>query len=297
MGAAMVTRLLRAGHDVTVHNRTRSKAEALVEHGATVADSIAELADRDVVFTVVASSDDLVSVLTGPDGLLSRDDAAPGIVVDSSTVSLDASAEVRAACEGRGVRYLAAPVSGNPKVIAAGRLNFAVSGAAEDFETVHPLFEAMGEAAFHVGEGEVARLVKLAHNLYLATVIQSLVEVTLLAERGGASREAFLGFLNASPMGSMFSRYKAPALVNLDFHPTFTMELLHKDLNLGLAEARSRAVPMPVTTTVQQIVQSAIGNGYVDEDFAALILHHAAAAGMQVDSEHAEVDDGLAPDQ
>lgn len=293
MGYAMVERLLAAGHDVAVWNRTRSKAEPLAEQGATVVDSAAELADRDLVFSIVSSSGDLLEVLAGDTGLLSHPGRAPRIVVDSSTVSPEASAEARELTAGAGAAFLAAPVSGNPKVIAAGKLNFAVSGDRQVFEAARPVLEAIGQGAYYVGEAEVARLVKLCHNLYLGLVIQGLVEVTILAQKGGASREAFLRFLNDSAMGSVFSRYKTPALVNLDFHPTFTMPLLRKDFDLGLDMARDLEVPMPVTAHVHHIIQAAIGQGHVDEDFAALILVEAAAAGLRLESEEADIDEGL----
>ncbi len=293
MGAAMVTRLLAAGHDVAVWNRTRSKAEALEPDGATVVDRICDLADRDLVFVIVSSSEDLLQVLEGEDGLLTREGVAPGLIVDSSTVSPEASARARSLAEAAGAEFLAAPVSGNPKVIAAGKLIFAVSGGEDAFERARPVLEDIGQAATYVGEDETARLVKLCHNLYLGLVIQSLVEVTILAEKGGVSRDRFLRFLNDSAMGSVFSRYKTPALVNLDFHPTFTMPLLRKDFDLGLGQARDLEVPMPLATQVHQLIQTAIGNGHVDEDFASLILLQAAAAGMEIAPEDVDVDDGL----
>jgi 3-hydroxyisobutyrate dehydrogenase len=148
----------------------------------------------------------------------------------------------------------------------------------------------------YVGEGEVARLVKIAHNVFLGVVIQSLAEITVLAERGGVSREAFLEFLNDSVMGSTFSRYKTPALVNLDFKPTFTNILLSKDLELGLAAGKKLGVPMPIASATGMLVASAIGAGYTDEDFATLLLEQARRSGYQPESENAVIDDGLAPE-
>lgn len=293
MGYAMIERLLGAGHDVSVWNRTRSKAEPLADNGATVVDRATDLADRDVVFSIVSSSDDLLSVLQGEGGLLADPERTPKVIIDSSTVAEEASAAARRLASDAGAQYLAAPVSGNPKVIAAGKLNFAVSGERSVFDAVQGLLEDIGQGAYYVGEGEVARLVKLCHNLYLGLVIQSLVEVSILAEKGGASRAEFLRFLNDSAMGSTFSRYKTPALVNLDFHPTFTMELLRKDFDLGLGTARALEVPMPITSHVHHIIQAAIGQGIVDEDFAALIKVQAASAGLPLVSEDAAIDEGL----
>lgn len=293
MGYAMIERLLGAGHDVTVWNRTRAKAEPLAERGATIVDDAADLADRDVVFSIVSASKDLLQVLQGEGGLLTRAGTAPKVIIDSSTVDPDASATARALAADAGAAFLAAPVSGNPKVIAAGKLNFAVSGDRQVFDAVEPILTDIGQGAYYVGEDEVARLVKLCHNLYLGLVIQSLIEVTILAQKGGASRHEFLRFLNDSAMGSVFSRYKTPALVNLDFHPTFTMPLLRKDFDLGLGMARDLEVPMPVTAHVHHIIQAAIGQGHVDEDFASLIMLQAAAAGMDIEPENVDVDTGL----
>jgi 3-hydroxyisobutyrate dehydrogenase-like beta-hydroxyacid dehydrogenase len=292
MGAALATRLLEAGFDVAVYNRTRAKAETLVEHGATVVDRPVELADRDVVFSMVSASADLLAVTSGEDGLLTAD-TGPGVLVDSSTVSAEASAQVRADAAKVGTEFLAAPVSGNPKVVGAGKLTLAVSGPQPVFDEVASLLGVLGRGVTYVGEGEVARLVKICHNVFLGVVTQSLAEITVLAEKGGASRAAFLEFLNNSVLGSEFSRYKTPALVNLDFAPTFTMPLLRKDFDLGLAAARELEAPMPVASTTAQIVAAAVGAGHRDNDFAELILEQARRAGLELRPENVEVDDGL----
>ncbi|MFJ5272718.1 NAD(P)-dependent oxidoreductase [Streptomyces sp. NPDC088358] len=295
MGFQLAARLLDAGYDVAVHNRTRAKAEPLVERGATVVDRPAELADRDVVFTMVSASPDLQAVTTGPGGVLTSPDAAPGVLIDSSTVSTGTSALIREEAARRGTDFLAAPVSGNPKVIAAGGLTIAVSGSREVFDRVESLLAPLGRGVTYVGEDEAARLVKIAHNVFLGVVTQSLAEITVLAEKGGVSRAAFLEFLNDSVMGSAYTRYKSPALVNLDFTPTFTMPLLRKDLELGLAAARELEVPMPLAAATAQLVASAVGAGHVDEDFAALILEQARNSGMTLEPEDVSVDDGLSP--
>lgn len=292
MGAAMASRLLAAGHDLVVYNRTRSKTEPLVAEGAKAVDTPAELGGRDIVFVTVASSGDLLDVLTGDSGLLSGD-VTPGIVVDCSTVSPEASAEARARCAERGSEFLAAPVSGNPKAVRAGRMTVAVSGPSAVFDRARPYLELLGSAVTYVGDGDVARLVKLCHNLFLGMTIQSLAEVIVLAEKAGVARSAFLEFFNSSVMGSAFSNYKTPALVNLDFKPTFTTTLLRKDFDLGLAAARSLEVPMPVAGLVYQLVQSGVGNGFADIDFAALIEIVARGAGIDLVSEDKDVSDGL----
>jgi 3-hydroxyisobutyrate dehydrogenase len=245
---------------------------------------------------MVAADGDLEAVLTGDGGLLTGAQA-PDIIVDSSTVSPRVSAEARAVAAGAGAAFLAAPVSGNPKVIAAGKLTVAVSGPRDAFDAVAPLLATFGRGVTYCGEGETARLVKIAHNVFLGVVIQALTEITVLAERGGVSRAAFLGFLNDSVLGSQFSRYKSPALVNLDFHPSFTTVLLRKDLQLGLAAGRELGVPMPLAAAADMLIAQAVGAGYSGDDFATLILEQARRSGYALESENVEVDDGLAAEE
>lgn len=292
MGAAMAARLGRAGVDLLVWNRTAAKAEPLREHGAAVAGSLAELAGRDVVFTMVSADDDLAQVLVGDAGLL-RQAGAPRFVVDCSTVSARSSAEMRHACAERGTAFLAAPVSGNAKVVAAGKLSLVVSGDEDAYRRLEPILALLGRSVTYVGAGESARLVKICHNLLLGVVAQSMAEITVLAERAGVPRAAFLEFLNGSVLGSVFSRYKTPAFVKLDFTPTFTTALLRKDFDLGLDAARAMGVPMPLAAATAELVQAAIGAGHRAEDFAALLQMQATGAGMELKPEDAAVDDGL----
>jgi 3-hydroxyisobutyrate dehydrogenase-like beta-hydroxyacid dehydrogenase len=282
MGAAMIERLLEAGHPVKVYNRTRSKLEPLVAAGASAVDTISGLSGLEVVFTSVGGPDDLTAVTMGEGGLLTLE-RPPRVIVDVSTVSAEASATVRAKCGEQGVAFLAAPASGNPGAVRSGHVTFAASGPRDVYESVAPVLGAIGAGATYCGEGELARLVKLCHNLFLGTVAQSLIEVTLLAEKGGIDRGSFLRFLNASVMGSTFTGYKATALVNLDFRPTFTARLLRKDLELGLAAARELEVPMPVSALVGQIVAALVGEGHGDQDFAALIAMQARGAGVDLE--------------
>jgi 3-hydroxyisobutyrate dehydrogenase len=296
MGYQLALRLLKAGYDVGVYNRTRVKAEALAAHGGKIVDRPADLADRDIVMIMVSADSDLEAVINGEGGLLAGSgDFVPKIVVDSSTVSIESSARIRATVEACGAQFLAAPVSGNPTVIAAGKLTVAASGPRAAFDAAEPLLAAFGRGVTYVGEGEAARLVKIAHNVFLGVVIQSLTEITVLAERGGVSRAAFLDFLNDSVLGSTFTRYKTPALVNLDFHPTFTTALLRKDLQLGLAAGKQLDVPMPLAAAADMLVAQAIGAGYTEDDFAALVLEQARRSGYQIEPENVPVDDGLAP--
>ena len=202
------------------------------------------------------------------------------------------SAELRGKLKEHGIEMLAAPVSGNAKVVKAGKLSFVVSGPKAAFDEAAPYMKLMGQEASYVGEGDVARFVKICHNVFLGVVIQSLCEITVLAEKAGVPRHAFLDFLNKSVMGSMFTRYKTPALSNLDFHVTFTPELLRKDIDLGLNAGKTYGVPMPLTSLVRDMVQTLIGHGY-DQDFSQLLLLQAKASGVELKPENVQISDGL----
>jgi 3-hydroxyisobutyrate dehydrogenase len=291
MGYAMAERLAKAGCDISVWNRTRSKAEPLAKSGAKVVDNLTDLAGCDIVFTMVSTGKDVKEVLFGASGVMSKG-GAPKIVVDSTSISIEESAEIRKKLGEKNVKMLAAPVSGNAKVIKAGKLTVVASGPREAFDAVSPYLDAIGRGSSYVGEGELSRIAKICHNVMLGVVIQNLCEITVLAEKAGMPRHAFLDFLNKSVMGSMFTAYKTPALANLDFHVTFTPELLRKDIDLGLAAGREFGVPMPTTAAARDQVQTLIGHGY-DQDFSQLILLQAKASGIELKSENVNVGDGL----
>ena len=295
MGYAMAERLARGGADVTVWNRTRFKAEPLGEHGVKIVHNLPELAACDVVFCMVSTWDDVREVIDGPQGLLSGGGPVPKLVVECSSISLEGSAQLRALLAARGVELLAAPVSGNAKVIKAGRLSFVCSGPRAAFERALPLLKLIAPSAIYVGEGELARIVKICHNVFLGVVTQSLAEITVLAHKAGVPRHAFLEFMNQSVMGSTFTRYKTPAFVNLDFAVTFTPKLLRKDLDLGLDAARTLDVPMPLASATRDQVQTLIGHGLDDGDFAKLLMLQALASGLDLEPENVVVGDGLAP--
>ena len=292
MGYAMAERLAKAGCDISVWNRTRAKAEPLAAHGAKIVNSLSELAACDIVFTMVSTGKDVKEVLFGPQGVTAKG-AAPKMVVDSTSISLEESAEIRQKLSAAGVKLLAAPVSGNDKVVKSGKLMFVVSGPQEAYDTARSYLDAMGRGSSYVGDGELSRIAKICHNVHLSVVIQSLCEITILAQKAGMPRHAFLDFINNSIFGSMFTRYKTPALVNLDFHVTFTPELLRKDIDLGLSAGRQLNVPMPLTSTTRDIVQTLIGHGYTDKDFASLIALQAKASGIELEPENVPVSDGL----
>jgi 3-hydroxyisobutyrate dehydrogenase len=302
MGYPMAERLTKAGYDVAIWNRTRAKAEPLGKIGAEVVDKLFDLKEVDVLFSIVSTGKDLEEVYFGKNSVTGHGGRLPKIFVDCSTISVDESASIRARLAQLGSEYVAAPVSGNAKVIKAGRLSAVISGSEAACKTVTPLLEVVApQGVSYVGEGELARICKIAHNVMLGVVIENLIEITLLANKMGVPRHAFLAFMNNGVMGSMFTRYKSPALVNLDWTTTFTPELLRKDLDLGLALGREWDVPMPVTAATREVLQTHFGAAtlkpdpeeYLRKDFAALMETMALAAGMKLESENKNVPTGL----
>jgi len=301
MGTPMIERLLKAGHDVTIWNRTRAKAEPLAAKGGKLVDKPSELASCEVVFAIVSTGKDVEEVLFGRDGLLTGS-AKPKMVVDCSSISVEESAAIRKRLKDKSVSLIAAPVSGNAKVIKAGKLSSVVSGPEADAKTAMPLIEVFApRGVSYVGDGELARICKIAHNVMLGVVIENLIEITLLANKMGVPRHAFLAFMNNGVMGSMFTAYKTPALVNLDWSTTFTPELLRKDLDLGLELGREWDVPMPVTAATREVLQTHFGaaqlqkdpEAYLQKDFAAIAETMALAAGMKLTPENKNVGTGL----
>jgi 3-hydroxyisobutyrate dehydrogenase len=303
MGYPMAERLLKAGYDVSIWNRTRAKAEPLARSGGKIVDKPSDLAGMDVVFSIVAEGKDVEEVYFGSNGVVSgKNGKAPAVFVDCSTIAVEESAGIRKRLKEAGADYICSPVSGNAKVIKAGKLSCVSSGPEASFRKVEEMIKAFApRGVAYVGEGELARVCKIAHNVMLGVVIQNLIEITLLVNKMGVPRHAFLAFLNNGVMGSMFTAYKSPALVNLDWTTTFTPELLRKDLDLGLALADEVDVPMPVTAAARQILQMHMGNAmsqknpeeYLQKDFATLMETMAQASGMKLTSENKNVPTGL----
>lgn len=303
MGFPMAQRVIAAGHPLLVWNRTRAKAEPLAGVGTRIVNRLSDLAQADVVFSMVSTGKDLEQVYFGPDGIVSGPAAKlPSIFVDCSSIGVDESAVLRKRLNDAGVAFVAAPVSGNGKCVKAGKLSAVMSGPKDACESVRPYLEAFApRGVSYVGEGELARVCKIAHNVFLGVVIENLIEITLLANKMGVPRHAFLSFMNDSVMGSIFTRYKSPALVNLDWTTTFTPELLRKDIDLGLALGRAHDVPMPVTAAMREVLQSHFGAAqlksdpekYLAGDFAALLETMALASGMTLTSEKQNVASGL----
>jgi 3-hydroxyisobutyrate dehydrogenase len=303
MGYQMAERLLKAGYDVSIWNRTRAKAEPLAALGGKILDNPADLAGVDVLFTIVSTGADLEEIYFGKKGIVRNGKGRlPGIFVDCSTISVEDSARIRAMLKQSGVDLVAAPVSGNGQVIKAGKLSSVVSGPAAAANAVMPLVQVFApKGVSYVGDGELARICKIAHNVMLGVVIENLIETTLLANKMGVPRHAFLSFINNGVMGSMFTAYKTPALVNLDWTTTFTPELLRKDLDLGLDLARKLDVAMPVTAATREVLQQHMGRAMTKpnaeeilaNDFAQMAETLAEQAGMTLTTEERKVETGL----
>jgi 3-hydroxyisobutyrate dehydrogenase-like beta-hydroxyacid dehydrogenase len=293
MGHAMAGRLAKSGADLQGWNRTRAKALSLLDAGVKLADRPSDLAICDIVFTMISTAADLKTVLTGEHGLFAAAGAAPKILVELSTISPEASAEIRTLAAERGTQMVTVAVSGNDVVARAGRLSMIVSGPRAVFDTVAPYLSCFGPNISYVGDGDAARIVKICHNLYLGIMFEGLAEVTLLAEKHGVPRHLFLDVINKSVLGSTFSRYKTPVIANLDHTVTFTSTLMKKDLDLGIEAARKQGVTLPATEVVRDIVQACIAGGGAEQDYTIILGKLAERAGMTLKSENAAVTDGL----
>ena len=302
MGYPMAERLLKAGHSVAIWNRTRAKAEPLAKKGGTIVDRPNELSGQDIVFSMVSTGKDLEQVYFGEGGLVAASAGPrPKILVDCSSIGIEQSEAIRARLTQLGCGFVSAPVSGNGKCVKAGKLSCVVSGPKAAFEQVQPYLATIAVSGVsYVGEGELSRICKIAHNVFLGVVIQNLAEITILAQKAGVPRHAFLDFMNASVMGSTFTKYKSNALVNLDWTTTFTPTLLRKDLDLGLKAARDLDVAMPVPAATREALQGHVGAllakadpAQLDKDFAALIETVALAAGVKLAPENVPMPTGL----
>ena len=275
MGTAMAERLLDAGYELVVYNRTPAKAEPLREGGAVVASTPAHLVQQvDVVLTSLANDEAFEAVA---EDVLSS--ARPGsVLVDMSTVSPAVSARVASFAEAAAVAYLRAPVSGNPTVVRAGNLSFIVSGAREVLERVEPVIRAIGPTVHHVGDGEQARIVKLALNLMIAGLAQLMSEALVLGEAAGVSRADLLEVMGSSAAGAPFVKYKTEPLLRDDFSATFTTALMEKDIDLILDAAEQAGVELPLANEMKALLRAACEAGYADDDLMALFLHLRSAS-------------------
>jgi 3-hydroxyisobutyrate dehydrogenase-like beta-hydroxyacid dehydrogenase len=270
MGTAVAERLLAAGYPLVVHNRTPEKAEALAGAGAEVAASIGALAQQvDVVLTSLSDDEALAGVAAS----LARS-ARPGtVLVDLSTVSPGGSAQVAALLADAKVSYLRAPVSGNPSVVRAGNLGFIVSGSNDVLERVEPVLLAIGPTVRYVGEGEEARVVKLAVNLVIGGLAQLMAEALVLGESAGVARRELLEVMGNSAAGAPFVKYKTEPLLRDDYSATFTTALMEKDIDLILDAAEAGGVDLPLGRELKSLLRAAVEAGYGEDDFMALYLN------------------------
>ena len=293
MGEAMAMRLINNKCDVSVWNRTAAKAEPLKPHGANIVAGKPDLAGCDLVFTMVSTTADLKEVLFAAGGLLSGT-AKPKMLIDCSSISMEGSSEVRAELEQRGVAYLCAPVSGNGKVAKAGKLSVVASGPKASYEIAKPYLAMLGRSEMWLGEGELARVWKIAHNTMFGVIIQTFCEVAVLAEKAGIPRHVFLESINNSVLGSMYTKYKTPTLTNLTFDKvTFTPKLLLKDMDLGMSAAKTYGVTMPAAAATRESIASLVGRGHDNVDFAILLLELARSAGLELKPDNVDISDGL----
>jgi 3-hydroxyisobutyrate dehydrogenase-like beta-hydroxyacid dehydrogenase len=283
MGEAMVERLLAAGHEVAVWNRTASKCDALVAAGAKLAETPAGAASSEVVFSMLLDDKGLAELYTREDGVLAGN---AKVWVDCSSISPEAALKAAEAAAAKGVKFVNAPVSGNPSVVRAGRLIFAVSGPAHAIETARPFLDSIGRAVHVVGESNQAAVVKISTNALLGVLMETLSEVTVLAEASGVKRSAILNFINDSAVGSPFSTYKTPALVALDTTPTFTNEASVKDLTLATSLAAGKGVSLPLVQSAleryEKLVETGVGSGL---DIIATIIQIAQESNLTLGAE------------
>jgi 3-hydroxyisobutyrate dehydrogenase len=279
MGAPIAERLVEAGHELSVWNRSPGPAEAFARRGVRVVATPGEAWEHaDVCVTMLADGPAVEAVTLGENGLLTRD--AEGTLVDMSTIGVDSSARVAEACERRGVSFLRAPVTGNPSVIVAGNLGIIVSGPKDTFERLAGTLRDIGPNVFHVGDGEESRIVKLALNLMIAGTAELMAEALVLAEKYEIDRGKMLEVMGGSAMGSPFVKYKTDALVADDYASTFTASLMFKDLALALEAGHEADAPLPVTALTQQLMQGCIAMGMADDDFMALLPRLRREAGL-----------------
>ncbi|MBB5166306.1 NAD(P)-dependent oxidoreductase [Mycobacterium sp. AZCC_0083] len=283
MGSAIAGRLVDAGHTVGVWNRTKGRAAELTGRGAVEFDAPQDAWTSEVCITMLADSAALTGLILAPCGLVENSSARGKFLIDMSTVSPESSSEVARVATSRGIRYLRAPVSGNPGVVRAGDLTVVVSGAADDYAAMEALLRDIGPHVHYAGAGEAARIVKLGLNLMVAGTAELLAESVALAEAHGVDRSSFLEIVAASAVGSPLVKYKVGPLLADDYTSTFSTRLMRKDVDLILATAAAGGVPLPVTGLVQQLLQACVSTGLGDLDFTSLLIRLQREAGQKTD--------------
>jgi 3-hydroxyisobutyrate dehydrogenase-like beta-hydroxyacid dehydrogenase len=270
MGSEMVLRLLSKGHTVTGYNRTKSKAEGLIQKGMKWGDSPrAVAASADVVFSMVTNSAALEAIVEGPEGILAG--LTPGkFYVDISTVSPEYSRVVAAKVRAKGCDMVDAPVSGSVITLQEGKLSVMVGGGKETFEKLKPILLEIGPKVTHVGDNGLALVMKIATNLSLAVQMLAFSEGVLLAEKSGISREIAVEVLVNSAIASPMIKYRGPFVLKLPEEAWFNVNMMQKDMLLALELGRKLDVPMPSTAVTNEFLTAARGMGLVKEDFAVV---------------------------
>jgi 3-hydroxyisobutyrate dehydrogenase-like beta-hydroxyacid dehydrogenase len=280
MGGRMADRLLGKGHTVTGTNRTKSKAQWLLDKGMKWADTprgVAEAAD--IVFVMVTDSTALESIAGGPDGLVAG--LGPGkIVIDMSTVSPATSVALAAKVREKGADMVDSPVSGSVSTLEQGKLTMMVGGSADTFAKIHPLLLDIGPKATHVGDNGLAVSMKIATNLSLAVQMLAFSEAVLLAEKSGIARKTAVEVLTNSVIASPMIQYRGPMVLGLPEEAWFDMKMMQKDVTLALEMGRRLAVPLPTTATANEFLTAARANGLEKKDFAAVFHLLAKLSGV-----------------
>jgi 3-hydroxyisobutyrate dehydrogenase-like beta-hydroxyacid dehydrogenase len=280
MGGNMVARLLDRGHTVTGYNRTRSKAQWLIERGMKWADSPRATAEAsDVVFTMVTNSPALNAVLDGPDGLLEGLGSGK-LYVDMSTVSPDVSRTVAEKVREKGADMVDAPVSGSVITLQQGKLSVMVGGRKETFERLKPLLQDIGPKVTHVGDNGVALSMKIAVNLQLAVQMMAFSEGVLLAEKSGISREVAVDVMVHSAIASPMVQYRGPFVLQQPEEAWFDVNMMQKDMLLAMELGRKLDVPLPTTAVSNEFLTAARGMGWERLDFAVVFDVLARMSGV-----------------
>jgi 3-hydroxyisobutyrate dehydrogenase-like beta-hydroxyacid dehydrogenase len=280
MGGNMVKRLIEKGHVVTGYNRTRSKAQWLIDRGMKWGDTPrAVAAAADVTFSMVTNTEALMSLADGPDGFLAGLSAGK-VLIDMSTVSPSASRALASKVREKGADIVDAPVSGSVTTLQEGKLSVMVGGRRETFERVKPLLLDIGPKVTYVGENGLALSMKIAINLSLAVQMLAFSEGVLLAEKSGIARETAVDVLTHSVIGSPMVQYRGPFVLKMPEEAWFNVNMMQKDMLLALEMGRQLDVPLPTTATVNEFLTAARGMGMADKDFAVVFDVLARMSGV-----------------
>ncbi len=281
MGGGVARRLLDAGHSVTVWNRTREKAQSLLDAGAEWGESPREVAERsEIVFTMVTNTAAVQDVTEGPDGILAG--LAPGkVYVDMSTASPANTRALAARVAEMGAHMLDAPVSGSVITLEQGKLSVMVGGDEEVFARVKPVLEAIGPKVFHIGPSGSAVTMKIAINLQLQVQMVAFSEGVLLAERSGIPRETAVEVMLASVIASPMVAYRGPFVLEQPEEAWFDCNMMQKDMNLALELGREVDVPLPTTAITNELLTAARGMGLDHKDFAVVFDVLASLSGIE----------------